>query len=128
MPDIKQKVPVWSARNVGEQLIMAPIKRYGKIAAMDIVEVKPSSYFVAKNVEGTWAFILVPIDHQTCRLIARGTWAPSKNLLGRFLHAAIFDPIHYIMEWKMVRQLKRLAENAWQSRAVSQKGLDGASA
>lgn len=113
MPDVIGRRAQWSDRQVGQVLIMAPPKRYGKIAIMDIVEAETGHYFVAKNFEGTWAFIVDAIDSQTCRFVARGMWLPSKNPIARFAHSAIFDPIHFLMEWKMVREVKRLAEIDW---------------
>ena len=110
MPDVDKQLPIWSTREVGELLIMAPPERFGQIATMKIVAVEEGHYYVAVNHEGTWAFIVEPVTESSCRFIARGTWLPSRNLVARFAHAAIFDPIHYIMEWKMVRKIKNLAE------------------
>ncbi len=119
MPGIYKLVPDWSLRTVGEKLRMAPEKRFGPIAAMDIVEVEPGHFIVAKNLEGTWSFIVEPINGDRCRLIARGTWVPSKSWIARLMRAMIFDPIHYIMEWKMIRSIKVLSERGHQSRLAS---------
>lgn len=113
MPSVNEKRPEWSTREVGQKLIMAPPKRFGKMAAMDIVEAVDGQYFVAKNFEGTWAFIIEPIDETSCRFVARGMWLPSANPIVRIAHAAIFDPIHYFMEWKMIREVKIIAETAF---------------
>lgn len=110
MPDIRTIRPEWSTRSVGDRLIMAPVQKFGAIATMEIFDVKPGEYYIAKNAEGTWGFFVRPIDSSRCRLVARGTWAPPKNLVARLFHAVIFDPIHFMMEWKMLRQIRRLAE------------------
>ena len=110
MPDVQENRAEWSTRNVGEVLIMAPLEKFGPIATMEIVSVEEGHYYVAKNNEGTWAFIVEPESPTSCRFVARGTWLPSRNLFAQVMHTVFFDPIHYIMEWKMVRKVKALAE------------------
>ena len=110
MPNYCCRVHQWSTREVGQKLRMAPVKRFGPIAQMDIISVVPNRSLVAVNAEGTWSFILVPLNDQSCRLIARGTWVPARNPLLRFIRRAVFDPIHYTMEWKMLRRIKELVE------------------
>lgn len=112
MPDVRELRSEWSTREVGQKLIMAPVERFGKVAEMDIVAVHPEQALVARNWEGTWAFLLVPLADDVCRFIARGTWVPSRNPLIRFFHTLVFDPIHYLMEWRMLRGIKALAEGA----------------
>ncbi|MBI1334710.1 MAG: hypothetical protein GC165_17725 [Armatimonadetes bacterium] len=115
MPKVESLRPEWKNREAGQKLLMAPTERFGPIAAMEIVEVRPWHHMVAKNSEGTWAFIVEQVDLKTCRFIARGTWRPSLSWLARFFHATVFDPIHYIMVWKMLREVKRLAERRFNS-------------
>lgn len=111
MPDVRELRTEWSTRSVGQKLIMAPVERFGPIAAMDIVAVEVDRAIVARNAEGVWSFLLVPISDKRCRLVARGTWLPSRNWFARLMHGVVFDPMHYVMEWKMVRSIKRLAEH-----------------
>jgi hypothetical protein len=112
MPDVKVIVPTWTHREVGQQLVMAPVERWGRIAAMDLVEVVQDRHLVYTNWEGAWSFILVPVSDVECRFVCRGTWVPSKNPIVRLLRSVLFDPIHFLMEWKMMRTIKRLAESA----------------
>lgn len=111
MPDIRERRHEWSTRETGQKLRMAPKERYGPIAEMDIVAVEPNLGIVARNREGVWSFLLIPINSRRCRLVARGTWIPSRNWLARAMHSIVFDPIHYLMEWKMIRSIKALAES-----------------
>lgn len=110
MPNVRELRSEWANRYVGQKLIMAPVERYGKIAEMEIVEVEEGHYMVAINNEGSWAFIVEPLGPLSCRLIARQMWIPSKNPLVHLFRALLFDPIHYVMEWKMVNQIKKLSE------------------
>lgn len=110
MPEYCCRVQKWSTREPGQKLRMASVERFGPIAEMDITSVTEKQSIVAVNREGTWAFILVPTGPDSCRMIARGTWVPSPNLILRLMRAILFDPIHYTMEWKMLRRIKELVE------------------
>ena len=112
MPDIRHIVPKWSKREKGQSLVMAPTSRFGSIATMQLVEAVEYRHLIFSNREGAWAFILEPMDNMNCRLVFRGTWIPSRSLVGRAARVLLFDPIHYIMEWKMARTIKQLAESS----------------
>lgn len=110
MPNIRRIVPEWSRRSAGEHLVMAPPERFGPIAEMELVEVIPNHRLTFRNPEGVWSFLLLPIGRDSCRLVCRGTWTPSKSLIARAAHYILFDPIHFVMEWKMMRTIRSLAE------------------
>jgi hypothetical protein len=61
-----------------------------------------------------WGFVLKPIDTQTTRLIARG-WGDAipeiSNPLLHFLYwRVLFEPLHFVMERKMLLGIKARAE------------------
>jgi hypothetical protein len=112
MPEVKVIVPRWTERSVGQKLVMAPVERWGKIAEMDLVDVEPNRHLVYVNREGSWSFILAPISDRACRLVCRGTWIPSRRAIARLMRMIVFDTVHFVMEWKMMRTIKRLAESA----------------
>ena len=56
--------------------------------------------------EGAWSFILEPIDENTTRFLVRSRSGPRARL-DRFL---VFDPIHFIMERKMMLGIRKRAE------------------
>ena len=62
--------------------------------------------------EGTWTFVLNPIDERTTRLIIRARSAMKPSLLGSSLMFLIGEPTHFIMERKMLLNLKENAEAA----------------
>lgn len=62
------------------------------------------------NRDGTWAFILEPVDADTTRLVVRSRGPAAPTLLGRLFWIAVFEPAHFIMERKMMLRLKTLAE------------------
>lgn len=114
-------LPCNHRRQVGDTVWMAPPQRYGgrgcaRVARLDeercMVLVSPEDYagLAAKGVaaEGTWAFILEPEDETTTRLIVRSRSGPEATPF-RFL---VFDPVHFIMERKMMLGLRDRVEAA----------------
>jgi len=114
-------------RQVGDTVWMTPPERYGgrgcsRVARVDpgraLVLVTPEDYETAARsgpaASGTWAFILAPVDGHTTRLIVRSR-SGSKATPGRFL---LFDPIHFVMERKMMLGIRDRAEREESLRAA----------
>ncbi|HSF40005.1 MAG TPA: hypothetical protein VLT87_09450 [Thermoanaerobaculia bacterium] len=112
-------LPEHQSRQVGDTVWMTPRERYGgkgcsRVARIepgrDMVLVTPDDYdsAVTKGFapNGTWAFLLDPVDEGTTRLVVRSRSGPKADPF-RFL---IFDPAHFIMEWKMMRGIRDRAE------------------
>lgn len=106
-------------REVGDTVWMAPRERYGgrgcsKVAIVEperaLVLVSPEDYDTLEETgraaEGTWAFLLTPVDKKITRLIVRSRSGP-KASPGRVL---FFDPIHFVMERKMMLGIRDRAE------------------
>ncbi len=104
---------------MGDTVRMTPRERYGGKGCMrvarlepgrDMVLVSPDDYDNAVThgdaPEGTWAFILEPVDERTTRLIVRSR---SGSRAGAFRYL-VFDPIHFVMERKMMPSVRILAE------------------
>jgi hypothetical protein len=66
---------------------------------------------------GSWSFILEPVDDHSTRLLIRGRGEPRRSLLGVAFDQAIFEPIHFMMERRMMIGLKQLAETGTRHRA-----------
>jgi hypothetical protein len=114
-------------RSVGDTVWMAPPQRYGGKGCMRVAQVEPERALVLVDPEdfpepaasgsaphGTWAFYLVPEGAHTCRLVVRSR-SPQKAGAGRFL---VFDPIHFIMERKMMLGIRDRAE-AWEAKKAA---------
>lgn len=106
-------------REAGDTVWMAPKERYGgkgccRVARLDpgraMVLVTPEDYERIQRTglarEGTWALILEPVDAGTTRLIVRSR-SGARAGLTRFL---AFDPIHFVMERKMMLGIRDRAE------------------
>lgn len=68
--------------------------------------------------DGTWAFIVEPINKATSRFIMRGRAQGSLGLLGAAFERSIFEPIHFAMERKMMEGIKARAEGHHVSKAI----------
>jgi hypothetical protein len=60
--------------------------------------------------DGSWSFVLEPLDDGTTRFLVRGRGAPGRSLLGVAFDRSIFEPVHFVMERRMMLDLKQLAE------------------
>jgi hypothetical protein len=114
-------LPGQPGRQVGDTVRMTPRERYGGKGCMrvarlepgrDMVLVSPDDYdnAVTHGVapQGIWAFILEPVDERTTRLIVRSRSGPRPGVF-RYM---VFDPIHFVMERKMMLSIRDLAEAA----------------
>jgi len=108
-------------REVGDTVWMTPPERYGsrgcaRVARVDpgeaLVLVSPDDYDEAvhsgRAPHGTWAFLLSPVDARISRLVVRSRSGPRAGA-GRLL---FFDPIHFMMERKMMLGIRDRAEAA----------------
>ncbi|WP_224335748.1 hypothetical protein [Haloprofundus halobius] len=101
-----------------------------RLAVSDTVRLAPEDYFVRPPVTtltvreldagrilvlqgfdgGTWAFVLEPIAEGTTRLLVRSRAAPIRSRPGRLLHSLVYEPVHFLMERKMLLGIKARSE------------------
>jgi hypothetical protein len=64
--------------------------------------------------DGSWSFIVLPIGDDSTRLLIRGRslrpTSPGPPPVGRLLDLMFFEPIHYVMERRMMIGIRQLAE------------------
>jgi len=113
MRNADEIVPEWQELKVGDNVWLHP-----KAPPTEVVAVEPGRAIVLK---GWGAFILEPIDEKTTRLIIRsqGNYDPDlKNAVLNFLlWRVVFEPVHFIMERKMLLGIKERAEKLGRERA-----------
>lgn len=110
-------------RKVGDTVWMTPKERYGGKGCMRIAALEPSRSMVLVSPDdyekvlrtgrapgGCWTFLLRPLDNGATRLILRSRGAENETLPARLFGRLMFDPAHFIMERKMMLEIKRLAE------------------
>ena len=64
----------------------------------------------AQPTDGTWAFIVQPIATSTTRLIVRGRSVAVRSAAQRAFDRLVFEPMHFVMERKMMEGIKARAE------------------
>jgi hypothetical protein len=127
MPRVDSIVPEWQQRTLGDIVWLARRDRYRGEARQKVVRIErgrvlslasPSDWgrLVRRETsrQGTWTFVLVPINARTTRLIVRSRGPEAPTVLGRLFHMAVFEPAHFIMERRMMLRLRTLAENTRQ--------------
>jgi hypothetical protein len=60
--------------------------------------------------EGFWSFTLQPTNDGQTRLIARVRNGPPPTLGARLMGRLFWEPAHFVMEQKMLRTIRDLAE------------------
>ena len=113
MRNADEIVPEWQELNVGDKVWLHP-----KAPPVEVAAVEPGRAIVLKP----WgAFVLQPIDEKSTRLIIRsqGDYEPDlKNpLLNFLLWRVVYEPAHFIMERKMLLEIRQRAERLTRERA-----------
>jgi hypothetical protein len=121
-------VPAIQHWEIGDQLWMYPPKKLGGMghAPLAIHEPGHALVFYTRRTgtestdppDGSWAFVVEPIDPGTSRLVMRGRARGSLSLLGAAFNHGIFEPVHFVMERKMMEGIKARAEGRHVSKAA----------
>lgn len=64
----------------------------------------------SEPIDGSWTFVLQPVDEHATRLIVRGRGELRSSRLGRLFDRLVFEPVHFMMERKMMEGIKARAE------------------
>ncbi len=114
MPRVHELRDEWRRREVGDRILMAPEERFGGEAYNVVQRVQAPDTLVAvapgdlerlsrgEPATWVWQFVLRPGEStSTTRLIVRSRYLTQHRLL---------EPIHFMMERKMMRTIAELAE------------------
>ncbi len=103
-------VPEYQDLQVGDQLWLHP--SYPPLP-VSIVEPERAIVVGSNTLDPcTWGIYLKPIGPNSTRLIARVRSEWKSTVLMNFVNYALFEPAHFIMERKMLRTIKHLAEDS----------------
>jgi hypothetical protein len=129
MPKLERLVPEWKPRVPGETVWFCNPKRFdgqGKMIpaivnadqALALVTVNDWRHLQAGGhaQEGIWSFTLQAGADGETRLIARLRGGTPPTVAGRLMGRLFWEPAHFVMEQKMLRTIRDLAE-AMQSSA-----------
>ena len=125
MHNADQIVPDWQERQVGDMVWMTPKSKFNGVGRMEVALLEPNRAMIlippsdvppaarpGGVANGTWGFILEPIDEHSTRLIMRGRGECAPRLRDRVIGYAFWEPVHFIMERKMMLSIKERVERA----------------
>jgi hypothetical protein len=108
LKSVDRIIPEWQNLNKADSVSLHP-----KAPRIPVSICLPNQSLVLGQV---WGFHLKPVDATTTRLLvrARGGYDPriKNSVINFLLWHVLYEPIHFIMEQKMMKSIKRLAENS----------------
>jgi hypothetical protein len=123
MPKVEHLVPDWKPRAPGETIWFGTAKRFGGRGRMIAAMVEPQREFAMVTVndwqrlragspaqEAVWSFTLEPLEDGQTRLIARVRGGEAPTLSSRLAGRLFWEPAHFVMEQRMLRRIRDLAE------------------
>jgi hypothetical protein len=127
MPDVQELDPRLQRWQVGDKLWMYPQHKVGGIGFAVLMRFDPGHAMVfgtrqlgtaATGTDGTWAFVVKPIDATSSRLLFRGRGAGGLHAFAAAFSAGVFEPVHFAMEQRTMQGIKMLAEGRKPSRLL----------
>lgn len=125
MPIVDVRQPFKQQWTLGDKLWMYPKEKHGGAGFATLREYVPGEAlgFAARSFgttrdqpeDGSWSMVLVPHGSST-RLLIRGRGAAGRSLLGTAFDRSIFEPIHFVMERRMMIGIKQLTETGSRGR------------
>jgi hypothetical protein len=114
-------VPAWQNLEAGDTVRLAPEDEFGGRAQMRVVHLDPNRALVlgpvvdtpedldaaSRTGAGTWAFVLTPHDGHQTRVIVR---TRSRPWQAPRLMFSLYDPVHFLMERRMLLGIKSRVE------------------
>jgi hypothetical protein len=120
MPNLQELAPTLQRWAPGDKLWMYPPDKLGGMGYATLREYQPDRALVFETrtpldgpeapPSGTWSFIVKPTGQQSSRLLVRGIGTPPPNLLGVAFNRAVFEPMHFAMERRMMEGIRAFAE------------------
>lgn len=103
--------PRWQNLSQGDSVSLHP-----KAPRLPLNILMPDEHLVLGEV---WGFHLIPVDTCTTRLLirARGGYNPRLRnpVLNHVVWHLLYEPVHFVMERRMMKSIKELAERGAQS-------------
>ena len=113
----------WS---LGDRLWMYPPHKAGGIGFATLRSYEPGHALgfatrltgtsLAEPENGSWSFVAIPLGAHTTRILVRGRGAPRTSIWLLAFDRIFFEPVHFMMERRMLIGLQQLAETGTRSR------------
>ncbi|MBZ5678509.1 MAG: hypothetical protein LAO24_00225 [Acidobacteriia bacterium] len=123
MPKVERLVPDWKPRAVGETVWFGNPQHFEGQARMVAAVVEPERAFVMvmpndwqklqsgqRAQDALWSFTLQALENGQSRLIVRVRGGEPPTLRARIAGRLFWEPAHFVMEQKMLRTIRDLAE------------------
>lgn len=120
MPRATRVMPEHQAWRPGDQLWMYPKEKIGGAGGARLVAHEPGHVlmFASRALgagkdepeAGVWGFVVQPVDAGHARLLAVSRAARATSPVAAGFGRAVFEPAHYVMERRMLLNLRTLAE------------------
>jgi hypothetical protein len=127
MPSADRIRPEFQGWKPGDKLWMYPPDKWNGLGHGALAAYEPGRAisFATRQIgtspaspyDGNWTFVVEPIDAKRSRLLVRGREAGSPAWLARTFDHFVFEPIHFVMEKRMMVGIQQLAEGGRLSRA-----------
>ncbi len=105
---------------VGDKLWMYPPRKLGGIGFAVLTVFQPGKALgfatramgapAAAPPDGSWSFVVQPIDGGSSRLLFRGRAVGPLQSFATVFNVAVFEPVHFAMERRTMEGIKALAE------------------
>lgn len=129
MPTEDYLRPAKQTWKLGDKLWMYPQDKAGGVGFATLRVYEPGRVLAfgtrsglastASPEDGSWSFVLVPLDDSTTRFLVRGRGPASLSLLGVAFNRSVFEPVHFVMERRTMIGIKQLAEGSSRSRLLN---------
>jgi hypothetical protein len=108
MPHTDRIHPEMQKWAIDDRLWMYPPERAKGIGYATLAAYEPGRVLGFRTQPaGSWSFVLEPLDEKTTRLLIRGRGDPG---LGTWFNWGVFTPMHFVMEKRMMLELRDRAE------------------
>jgi len=117
--------PEWQQRKPGENLWLTPPRKYGGVGRLVVTRFEPPRIMVLVSPpdaealkkgghasQFVWSFVVEPIDARSSRLICHGAGGHKEDIGGLLASFLAWEPMHFVMERRMMIGIKERAEAA----------------
>ncbi len=114
---------------VGDRLWMYPPHKAGGIGFATLRYYEPGRVLafgthvpgtpIDRPDDGLWTFVVEAVDASNSRLLVRSRATSVRSIWGAAFDHAIFEPVHFAMERRMMTGIKQLAEGQSRRRAAN---------
>lgn len=118
MPYVDRLDPKLQQWRVGDKLWMYPARKAGGIGHVVLRVLVPGRALgfgslanpTAARDDGSWSFIVRPVDEHSTRLLFRGRSVGQRGVFATAFTLLAFEPMHFAMERRTLKTIKQLAE------------------